>query len=179
MARTTRRRVLITLQPGDGHLPPLLPLSRALRAAGHEVVFAAAAVAERGGLPLATFGLPPGQDPDWFLGQLQIGTFPAGYGHAVEPHGQRVSIDAHTAGSGDETRARCRPRLCVTTASGSRTARHCGSAGGGNRKLCTVTASGTRGHVPDDVDCCWARPVPRPAPCDAAEDLSPPIVQEE
>ena len=207
MARTTRRRVLITLQPGDGHLPPLLPLSRALRAAGHEVVFATspafvsrveaageravavglgwllsdgpaqpaapfhpgddpptfferlflgevaarmaddlldlvdeltpdvivrdpvdfagAAVAERRGLPLATFeltfpidhhglvtsgdlpddtglqrvrdrvGLPPSLDPDWFLGQLQIGTFPAGYGHAVEPHGQRVTIGAH------------------------------------------------------------------------------------
>ncbi|TVP66933.1 MAG: hypothetical protein EA340_11145 [Nitriliruptor sp.] len=32
--------MLITLQPGDGHLPPMLPLSRALRAAGHEVVVA-------------------------------------------------------------------------------------------------------------------------------------------
>jgi len=40
-------------------------------------------------------GLPPSLDPDWFLGQLQIGTFPAGYGHAVEPHGQRVTIGAH------------------------------------------------------------------------------------
>ena len=205
---TTRRRVLFTLQPGDGHLPPMLPLSRALRAAGHEVVFATspafvsrveevgeravpagrgwllsdgpsqpaeprypgerpptffarlflgevaagmaddlldivddlapdvivrdpvefagAAVAVRRGVPLATFeltfpldhhvmtttgdlhddaelqrlrdrvGLPPSPDPDWFLGQLQIGTFPAGYGEPAEPHGQRLTIGAHT-----------------------------------------------------------------------------------
>ncbi len=207
MGTTTRRRVLITLQPGDGHLPPLLSLSRALRAAGHEVVFATsptfvsrveaageraigaglgwlmsdgpaqpaeplhpgddpptfferlflgevaarmaddlldivddlapdaivrdpvefagAAVAARRGVPLATFeltfpidhdlmistgdlregselhrlrgrvGLSPSADPDWFLGQLQIGTFPAGYGPGAEPHGQRLTIGAH------------------------------------------------------------------------------------
>ncbi len=208
MATTTRRRVLFTLQPGEGHLPPLLPLSRALQAAGHEVVFATspafvsrveeageravgaglgwllsdgpaqpaqpfqpdedpptffarlflgevaarmaddlldivddlspdlivrdpvefagAAVAVRRAVPLATFeltfpidhhvmtttgdlhddtelqrlrdrvGLPPTHDPDWFLGQLQIGTFPAGYGDPAEPHGRRLIIGAHT-----------------------------------------------------------------------------------
>lgn len=208
MPRTTSRRVLLTLQPGEGHLPPLLPLSRALRAAGHEVIlatspsfvprveeageravgaglswqlsdgpaqpaeplhpgeapptyfarlflgevaarmaddlldivdelspdvivrdpveFAGAAVAECRGVPLATFeltfpldhhvmvttgdlhdgtelqrlrdevGLPPSSDPDWFLGHLQIGTFPDGYGTAAEPHGKRVSVSAHT-----------------------------------------------------------------------------------
>ena len=215
MATTTRRRVLITLQPGDGHLPPMLPLSRALRAAGHEVVFATsptfvprveaageraigaglgwllsdgpaqpaeprqvgehpptfferlffgevaasmaddllgivddlapdvivrdpvefagAAVATRRGVPLATFeltfpidhhvmtstgdlhddtelhrlrdrvGLPPSVDPDWFLGQLQIGTLPTGYGAATEPHGKRLTIGAHTTATPVDT----------------------------------------------------------------------------
>jgi UDP:flavonoid glycosyltransferase YjiC (YdhE family) len=33
-------RVLFTLQPADGHFHPLVPLARALQAAGHEVAFA-------------------------------------------------------------------------------------------------------------------------------------------
>lgn len=35
-----RRHILITLQPGEGHLPPFRQLSRALRDAGHAVTFA-------------------------------------------------------------------------------------------------------------------------------------------
>jgi len=33
-------RVLFLTQPGDGHLNPLVPLARALRSAGHEILFA-------------------------------------------------------------------------------------------------------------------------------------------
>lgn len=36
-------RVLIAIQPGTGHLNPIVPLARALLATGHDVVFAAAA----------------------------------------------------------------------------------------------------------------------------------------
>src|ERR1700736_2120211 len=35
-------RVLLTTQPGDGHLNPLVPLAQALTAAGHEVAAACA-----------------------------------------------------------------------------------------------------------------------------------------
>ncbi len=35
-------RVLFTTQPGEGHLNPLVPLARALLAAGHEVAVACA-----------------------------------------------------------------------------------------------------------------------------------------
>lgn len=86
MATTNRRRVLITLQPGDGHLPPLLPLSRALRAAGHEVVFATSptfvARVEEAGERAVGAGLV------WLLSD--------GPAQPAEPHGQRLTIRAHT-----------------------------------------------------------------------------------
>src|SRR5687767_13246892 len=34
-------RILIPIQPGTGHLNPILPLARALVSSGHEVTFAA------------------------------------------------------------------------------------------------------------------------------------------
>lgn len=90
MATTNRRRVLITLQPGDGHLPPLLPLSRALRAAGHEVVFATSptfvARVEEAGECAVGAGL------GWLLSD--------GPAQPAEPHGQRLTIGAHPVDPG-------------------------------------------------------------------------------
>jgi UDP:flavonoid glycosyltransferase YjiC (YdhE family) len=95
------------------------------------VEFAGAAVAERRGLPLATFdltfpidhhvmittgdvhddteldglrdhvGLPPATDPDWFRGSLRISTFPEGYGRS-EADASTVRIRPETAPSSGE-----------------------------------------------------------------------------
>jgi UDP:flavonoid glycosyltransferase YjiC (YdhE family) len=58
-------RILITTQPGYGHLHPLVPLARAARSAGHEVLVATSAsmcpVVESVHLPCAPAGL------DWLL----------------------------------------------------------------------------------------------------------------
>lgn len=60
-------RILVTCQPGYGHLHPLLPVARAARAAGHEVLVATAAamspVVEAAGFPCAPAGM------DWLLAQ--------------------------------------------------------------------------------------------------------------
>jgi UDP:flavonoid glycosyltransferase YjiC (YdhE family) len=57
-------RVLVTVQPGVGHLHPVAPLARALMAAGHEVRVGCAAsfipTVEAAGLR----GVPAGRDPE-------------------------------------------------------------------------------------------------------------------
>jgi UDP:flavonoid glycosyltransferase YjiC (YdhE family) len=60
-------RVLVTTQPGYGHLHPLVPLARAAQAAGHEVLVATAAsmcpAVEAAGLPCVAAG------HDWLLAE--------------------------------------------------------------------------------------------------------------
>lgn len=75
-------RVLITTSPGIGHIFPLIPTGWALRAAGHDVLFAAPSNGER----VANAGLPvvdpaPGFD------------FPALFQKFLSEHGMRGSRD--------------------------------------------------------------------------------------
>src|SRR5688572_17781236 len=56
-------RILMTTNPGAGHVGPLVPFARALMRAGDDVTVAAAASAretvERAGLPFHPLGDPP------------------------------------------------------------------------------------------------------------------------
>ena len=71
-------RVLITTQPAYGHLHPLVPVARALRDAGHDVVFASSASFQpqliATGLRSVTAGL------DWLESEMEV-AFPEMIGH--------------------------------------------------------------------------------------------------
>ncbi|RKQ90710.1 MGT family glycosyltransferase [Solirubrobacter pauli] len=59
-------RILFASTPGAGHVGPLLPFARAARAAGHEVLLAAAGpAAQRTGLPVLTLPEAPGRARAW------------------------------------------------------------------------------------------------------------------
>src|SRR4051812_43914761 len=77
-------RILFTTQPGSGHFHPLVPLARALAAAGHAVAFAAApalhpAIAASGFRAFAA-GL------DWFAGDPARPRPPSRPGEPVGAH---------------------------------------------------------------------------------------------
>lgn len=59
-------RVLFTTQPGSGHFHPLVPLARALAAAGHDVAFASAASLGPTIIASGFHAFPAGLD--WFAG---------------------------------------------------------------------------------------------------------------
>jgi UDP:flavonoid glycosyltransferase YjiC (YdhE family) len=94
----TTLRILCTTHPGSGHLHPLVPLARALQAAGHEVKVAAAAsfgpAIEAAGLEAVPAGV------DWLQSESEAAM--PGFMAADGPRQLRMLVDLATQGMVDD-----------------------------------------------------------------------------